>query len=409
MADTIRRRPRQNFFEMGLKPGDRVVLEQHPDELVVVENDRQLRWRGRLISLTALRQAIGQRRGLTTYSGRITANGIDLDQLYDETYGPARIAEDLPEELRPKGAWLTFAEVVGSPDNLMGVKAVWGKSSAPVMCFGSRGDPSAKDTLHFSLAHNVAKKSISQPFMVTIGGGEQVTADLRGRVLELVRVSGAYGETAAFVSDPELSERLAQWPVAVVLTEVYAIEDDPDLIEDLGFPDRRILANAYDGVKRNDADIDRLWAALKDRRLALRHDVPALPGFADPGKVVQVSTLFPKVKATEGERRYKAALQIERSGDLAREAKRANRERNGGVLVCEACDFSDEKSALFDAHHVEPLALGVRETTISHLAILCPTCHRWAHHKALHVTAPLTVSEVRAARFLEPTSAAGDQ
>ncbi|GLS36596.1 hypothetical protein GCM10010869_21870 [Mesorhizobium tianshanense] len=62
-----------------------------------------------------------------------------------------------------------------------------------------------------------------------------------------MRVTGVYGETKAFVRDPDLMTRLAQWPVAVVLSEVYRIEGEPLLIEDLGFADKNILNNAYDG------------------------------------------------------------------------------------------------------------------------------------------------------------------
>jgi 5-methylcytosine-specific restriction enzyme A len=313
----------------------------------------------------------------------------------------------LAEDLRPKGASLSFGELVGSPERLMGVKAVWGKSQEPVMCFGSHGDPKAKDKAHFSLAQQTAKKSLERPFLVTIGGGEQVPPALQGRVLEVVRVSGVYGETSAFVQDPELRERLAQWPVAVVLTEVYAIEGDPLLIDDLGFPDRRILTNAYDGVKRDAGDVLALWEALKDRPVALRHDIPTLPGFFDPGKEVLVSSLYPKVSAREGKRRYAETSALERSGKLARAAKLANKARNGGVVVCEACEFSDENPALFDAHHIRPLADGERETNVAHLAVLCPICHRWAHYKAESVLDPLPVDAVRAVRLQGVRAEAG--
>ena len=140
-----------------------------------------------------------------------------------------------------------FGEVAGSIEQVMGVKAVWGLSSEPVMCFGSRGDERTKDRLHFMQARSAAKKAIERPYLVTIGGGERVSDELSGRVLELVRVTGVYGETKAFVRDPTLLSLLAQWPVATVLSEIYTIEGQPRLVEDLGFPDRTILMNAYDG------------------------------------------------------------------------------------------------------------------------------------------------------------------
>ena len=92
----------------------------------------------------------------------------------------------------------TFEEVAGSLDQIMGVKAVWGRSSEPVICFGSRGDEALKDPGHFQQARATANKAIPQPYLVTIGGGAEVGPELRGRVLELVRVTGVYGETKAF-------------------------------------------------------------------------------------------------------------------------------------------------------------------------------------------------------------------
>src|SRR3954463_3636961 len=92
-------------------------------------------------------------------------------------------------ETATEGVMPLFREVAGTLDALMGVKAVWGRSSEPVMCFGSRGDERAKDRGHFMLARNTAEKAIARPYLVTIGGGEQVPPALRGRVLELVRVT----------------------------------------------------------------------------------------------------------------------------------------------------------------------------------------------------------------------------
>ena len=37
---------------------------------------------------------------------------------------------------------------------------------------------------------------------------------------------------------------------------------------------------------------------------------------------------------------------------------------------------------MFDAHHLSPLVLEERESLVSDLVALCPTCHRWAHAKA---------------------------
>jgi hypothetical protein len=191
-------------------------------------------------------------------------------------------------------------------------------------------------------------------------------------VLELVRVTGVFGETKAFVRDPDLMGRLAQWPVAVVLSEVYRIEGEPLLIKDLGFADKNILNNAYDGVRRDETYMAQLWEALRNHEVTRRWDVLPLPGFRD---------------------------QAERDPALAKAVKALNRARNGGRIVCEGCDFSDESGALFDAHHRDPLGKGPRWSKPESFAVLCPTCHRWCHCKAVDVLQPLAIPVLRAARF----------
>lgn len=264
------------------------------------------------------------------------------------------------------------------------------------MCFGSRGDASLKDKGHFSQARTTAERAQTQPYFLTIGGGEQVPDALRGRVLELVRATGVYGETTAFVRDEELRARLAQWPVAIIVSEVYSIRGEPRLVEDLGFPDRRILANAYDSVIRDEDQIQRLWGALKDWEVERRWDVIPPAGFRDPGKVQMCGSIYPKLdsKSAEGMRVWKLSREIERDPKLKREAKALNRAKNGGVIVCEACRFSDPLDSMFDAHHLEPLAAGNRQSRVDDLVVLCPTCHRWAHAKAEDKLSPIAVQDV---------------
>lgn len=291
---------------------------------------------------------------------------------------------------------LVFKDVVTIPEQLMGVKAVWGRSTEAVMCFGSRGSAILKDKGHFSQARKTAQLAQTRPYFLTIGGGEQVPGNLRGRVLELVRATGVFGETTAFVRDEDLRMRLAQWPVAVVISEVYSISSEPRLIEDLGFPDRKILTNAYDTVLRDENQIELLFDALKDWPINRRDDVVPPPGFRDPGKVQMFGSMYPKVlsKSVEGMRVWKLSQEIERDPKLKREAKARNRTENGGMLVCEACKFSDSLDSMFDAHHQQPLAAGVRESRADDLVVLCPTCHRWAHAKASDKLMPLPVRDI---------------
>lgn len=283
----------------------------------------------------------------------------------------------------------------------MGVKAVWGTLSAPLMSFGSRGDPSAKDRKHYTLARSAAERSLTAPWLVSIGGGAQVRDGFDGRVLELAKVTAVYGETLTFVEDEKLRSLLTQWPVSVVLSEVHSIEGQPRLMEDLGFADRRILANAYDGIIHRDEDMQALWSVIRDLKVERRRDLPPIPGFRDPGRLTLVGSIIPRLLASseEGKRILRECISIERSSALVKAAKTANRERHGGVIVCEGCDFTSDTRAMFDAHHLDPIHAGVRVSTIDDFAVLCPTCHRWTHEMAPDRLQPLSVAQLREARL----------
>lgn len=291
---------------------------------------------------------------------------------------------------------IVLKDVVSAPGELMGVKAVWGVSSESVMCFGSRGDPAAKDKAHFSQARITAEKAIDRPYFITIGGGDQVPEGLRGRVIEIVRGTGVYGETTAFVQDDELRKRLAQWSVAIIVSEIYSIKGHPRLVEDLGFADRKILTNVFDAVIKPEELVNRLWEALKDWEVERRWEISLPPGFKDPGRVMMFGTMYPKLDSTsaEGKRIWKLSQEAERDPKLAREVKDLNRSSNNGVIVCEACSFADATNGMFDAHHLRPLAAGERQSRIDDFAVLCPTCHRWAHAKAPDKLSPVPVEEI---------------
>ena len=402
MTEEGDRRPRQNYLEMGLKVGDQLVFERLPDELVHVASEHRLHWRGHDISLTALKELLGSETGTASYSARILVNGRDLNALYDETYGIGhRSPRSALEAPSPTGSGLRFAEVVASPNALMGVKAVWGQSREPVMCFAARGDMIAKQDSYFSTARTTALLALEHPYLVTIGGGGRVPPELDGRVIELVRVTGVYGETSAFVHDEQVAQDLEQWPVAVVLADVFSVVGWPHLVDDLGFPDRKILLNAFDRVNRNEDNIAKLWSALEKRDLVYRRDINRLPGFRDPGEARLCQQFFPKLDMTslEGQKFFKQSRIAERDPSLSRNAKDLNRKRNGNLIVCEGCDLADSDAGLFDAHHLNPIATGERQTHMEDFAILCPTCHRWAHRKGSDRLRPLTIPAVRAERL----------
>lgn len=292
-----------------------------------------------------------------------------------------------------------FEEVVTSADQLMGVKAVFGAIHGRAMCFGSRGSADLKDKGYFQSARITAGYAADRPFMIAIGAGDECPPELLGRVLNVARVSKVFGETPIFYTDPEDRQRLARWPVATALLDVYEVGGQPHLVDDLGLPDRSILNNAYDLVVRPGDKVDALWEGLRGIDLNLL-DLPPLPNFREPDQVTLVGSFLPKkVSQEEGRKVYREVQIYERKSTLAKEARRQNREANDGKLVCRGCDFSDELDGLFDVHHLVPLMLGSRETTLSDLAVLCPTCHRWAHRKGRSVIDPLSLGELRAARL----------
>lgn len=291
-----------------------------------------------------------------------------------------------------------FQQVVPSPSELMGVKAVFGALNGRAMCFGSRGDPFLKDKAHYRSARQTAEKAVSQPPMLAIGGGAECDVGLEGRVLNVVKVSKVFGETTTFYRDPDDMKRLSCWPVATALLDVYQVEGYPHLVNNLGLPDRTILNNAYDGLVQPHEKAQALWEALQDRVLHLV-DLPSLMNFREPDRVTLVGSILPtKINGDEGRRVSKEVQVFERRSALAKEALANNREANSGILACEACGFADDQDGMFDVHHLVPLMLRYRETTLSDLVVLCPLCHRWAHRKGNGQTDPLPLFDLKRAR-----------
>lgn len=291
-----------------------------------------------------------------------------------------------------------FQDVVAGPEDLMGVKAVFGPLTGRAMCFGSRGDTKLKDRGYYQSARIAAEYAVQRPLLVTIGGGGECDPALMGRVVNVARVSKVYGETPVFYKDPAELQRLSRWPVATALLDVFEVDGFPRLVEDLGLPDRTILTNAFDLVVRPPEKVDELWKALQGVPLHLV-DLPPLVNFTEPDRVTQVGSMPPtRISKEEGQRRSREVQVYERSGELPRLARELNREANNGVLVCDACGFQDGLDGMFDVHHVVPLMFGTRETTLSDLAVLCPLCHRWAHKKGGGQTTPLSMFELVTSR-----------
>jgi hypothetical protein len=285
--------------------------------------------------------------------------------------------EQIIDELAPP---LRVGDIASTLDQVMGVKAVFGPMSSYLLCFGGRGTPQ-NERQYYSVPAGVADRALKRPYVIAIGGGSRVREGYKGRVLNLVRVGNVFGPTRRLAADATEAERLAQWPVAIVCRDVWQFVGNPHLIEDLGMQDRRILEGAQDGIIRPLEKLEPLWFALRDwpiKSVAL----PPAANFYDSGTPTRVGTTLPTIpggsKSEEGKRIWDLQYRAERDPRLSRDAKRLNQAKFG-VPTCEACNFQNDDSAMFDAHHPTPLAAGSRTTHAEHLQILCPTCHRRAH------------------------------
>ncbi len=102
-----------------------------------------------------------------------------------------------------------------------------------------------------------------------------------------------------------------------------------------------------------------------------------------------------EASAEEGRLLYRLHRRFERDRKLVKAKKDAVRTATGR-LACEVCDFESsevygEGIAVIDVHHIVPLhKIGESKTTLSELALVCPTCHRVVHaHKPFVTPAQL--------------------
>lgn len=274
----------------------------------------------------------------------------------------------------------------------MGAKAVFGAINSHVMCFGSRGD--IGENRRYSVAAGAARRAVHRPFILAVGGGAKVRDNLGGCVVNIVRAGTLYGETAAFVPEQE-AQRLGQWPVGLLLHDVWEFGGYPHQVRELGMPNLRLLAGAQDGIVRPEPRISELWEALRNWPVTLKSLPPPnnVLDTGEPTRVVKQRPVFRgSMQSDEGKRLWKLQLSIESNQRLKAAAKELNRAKHGSYR-CEACAYSSADKAMFDAHHPTPLSAGPRTTHAEDLLILCPTCHRRAHRKT--PLDPFTLDELR--------------
>jgi 5-methylcytosine-specific restriction protein A len=104
--------------------------------------------------------------------------------------------------------------------------------------------------------------------------------------------------------------------------------------------------------------------------------------------------------AAEGRLLYRLHRRYERNQKLAKSKKDAVRKATGR-LACEVCEFDSSEIygigvEVIDVHHLMPLhKIDESTTTLSDLALVCPTCHRVLHaHKPF-----IRPAELRAKRL----------
>lgn len=114
-----------------------------------------------------------------------------------------------------------------------------------------------------------------------------------------------------------------------------------------------------------------------------------------PSQKIVAATSEAIITASEGERQTIEINVGERDPKLSKMVKELNRNRHGGVIVCESCGFESADPSVFDAHHLHPIAAGIRATRIDDLAVLCPTCHRLSHRKSADPMRPIPVDKIK--------------
>ena len=110
-------------------------------------------------------------------------------------------------------------------------------------------------------------------------------------------------------------------------------------------------------------------------------------GYFSTNQAVLGPSITEPEKAEEGISKERVYLSKNRNKKLADDRKKMD------GYKCTACDFKLKVNEyhIIDCHHLFPIAMGERETTIDDLVSLCPTCHRIAHRR----NPPFSLDEIR--------------
>ena len=296
--------------------------------------------------------------------------------------------------------------------------------------FTPRGDDiNSRAQLRSTINHQIGRGYIVEYVLRTRPqpkpGGRPLTAD---ELALHAKTAGAL--TAVFMLDPsesvharalmgaqeyddmqgrwDLEGKNLRWSVAFPIIEAWEIVGWPKARDVLGLEAaRRTCEQLSVGLKPlNDDDRARL-APLKIVPIHLPADGVAARHFIDrvqqENKINgrQADALSPgdrglleDYSAIEGLPKAAVRRVVQRDHRLIKLVK------DKGPLKCRACTYDPaerganprQARAILEAHHLCPMQLGERMSTIEDLVLLCPTCHREVHQELRTLVAPAVTS-----------------
>lgn len=156
--------------------------------------------------------------------------------------------------------------------------------------------------------------------------------------------------------------------------------------------------HAGQGMGHGGAEDRRVWDDWAHRPDELAQAVALIRARGETDDAPHDTGEDEEYEAPEGRILFREHRRYERDRKLVAKKKAAVLKKTGR-LACEVCDFESSEAydveGVIDVHHVVPLhKIGESNTTMSDLALVCPTCHR-VLHKHRPIIAP---AELRAKR-----------
>lgn len=185
-----------------------------------------------------------------------------------------------------------------------------------------------------------------------------------------------------------------RWSVAFPIVETYRIVGQPKAKEVLGEEGyRRLFAHSSatlrplnDAERASLADLDLTPLAANNAWIAVEDEFLNAELSYIPKQIERHIEQDLARNALEGMTEERKAKVRKRAAWLADRFVRAR--IKAGTLTCDDCEFDPalcfpgggvRPRSLIDVHHKHPLEEGVRYTTLTDFALLCPTCHRIEH------------------------------